>query len=421
MSRFETENDRIPDSLPLLEYVSDMYSLRNTQPFKGYKILAVQHLLGASLPLFETFEKGGADPEDIHIVGKAYSSHPLVVESLQRKGYNLDFAKSFEFIEGLPYDTILERNILSMINNISLSDRMSDKYLLIDDGGKAIRMLNSINDGIRNRISCVEQTSRGANLLQGIPLYVPVVNVARSHTKTIYESPSIAKAMVDEFLSLRDEYKRCGILDELNNQVALVGYGFIGENVANRLLAEGFELKVSELDIQRRSIAVSNGLAIVENYRNSFTSAGIIIGTTGGNNISEADLNNARNGVMLANMASSDIEFGAWDLRPRGIIVHQNRLPSDEYYLNSQMPLPWRSLYKVNLHGKNAFLMNGGFPTDFSGKINPIPIENIQLTSALLLGGVVQAVRSRDSGLQDLTYGFQKEIFREYSRLTGTN
>lgn len=81
------------------------------------------------------------------------------------------------------------------------------------------------------------------------------------------------------------------------------------------------------------------------------------------------------------------------------------------------MPLSWRSLYKVQLRQGPIYLANGGFPCDFSGKINPVPAKDIQLTSALLLCGAIQAISEMKTKFVDLDTKIQKLIIAKYRNL----
>jgi len=44
-------------------------------------------------------------------------------------------------------------------------------------------------------------------------------------------------------------------------------------------------------------------------------------------------------------------------------------------------------------------LANGGFPVNFTGEIDPIPAEEIQITRSLVLAGALQAVNEKSNGL----------------------
>src|SRR5438067_1986466 len=77
-------------SLPLLDYLDQQYQISIRKPFSGYTALVVQHLLGSTVPLLQAIESGGINKRDIYVVGKAYSSHHLVISHLGDLGYKVD-------------------------------------------------------------------------------------------------------------------------------------------------------------------------------------------------------------------------------------------------------------------------------------------------------------------------------------------
>jgi S-adenosylhomocysteine hydrolase len=412
----DPQSEQIPQTLPLLEYVAEQKKIDTLLPFKDYKIIAVQHLLGSTIPFFEMLTRGGAEPKNIYIVGKAYSSHPLVVARLKKAGYQIDSDHVFDNAIGEPYDSVLESHIIATCQKLFETKHPGQKVLIIDDGGKAIKLLHhSFIEQIKD-FTCLEQTSRGARVVESLKLLCPVINVARSEAKTIHESPFIARAMVHEFLHSLDEWETARVYKPLSKNVLLMGYGFIGENVANELLSHGFNLTIYDPEEKRRIKAQKNGLSILTDqnqlYNQDFT---ILVGASGTQVLAGMDLSRLPKNVLLVNMASTDTEFSAWNLRPQGKIIHQHVLQSDTEYLQKNLPLPWRSLYKITADKNTFFLANGGFPSDFSGKVNPIPAENIQLTSALLLYGAIQAVETINPGLIDLDQQAQNKIIAHYN------
>ena len=56
--QIENQDDIIL-TLPLLDYVSNLYSLERNRPFSGHKILAVQHLLGSQFLFLPCWKKAG--------------------------------------------------------------------------------------------------------------------------------------------------------------------------------------------------------------------------------------------------------------------------------------------------------------------------------------------------------------------------
>lgn len=413
----EQSDKSIPTSLPLLEYISNMYHIESERPFYGYKILAVQHLLGSTIPFFTMLEKGGAKAEDIYIVGKAYSSHPIIVERLVQKGYVLSKHAVFDFQEDKPYDSILELHILDSTKQLLKSIGENDKGLIIDDGAKAIRLLHTNYPDLAHRFACVEQTSRGARIVDSLRLACAVINVARSSTKIAYESPVIAKAMVEEFLSSLSKWENARIISLDKKNVLLLGYGFIGEQVARKFLERGFIVSVFDPDTTRLAKAQQTGYKPVTDIQQSYHYADIIVGSSGTPVMAMDDYEKLKPGTLLVNMASTDMEFSAWNLRPRGKIVFQEVLPTDKQYLHDILPLSWRSLYRIEFPSTYIFLTNGGFPSDFSGKINPVPAEDIQLTSALLLVGAIQAIHTTTAGFFDVDHNIQEGIISRYITL----
>lgn len=407
----------IPRTLPLLDYVMKLYSLEQTHRLNGYKILAVQHLLGSTIPFFTALEKAGAKPEDIYIVGKAYSSHPLVVKRLQQKGYQVTPEAVFDFSEDRPYDSILERHIIDSTAALLEEIGGNQQGLIIDDGGKAIKLLHQNYQQEAHRFTCVEQTSRGTRTISALQLKTPVVNVARSEAKTQLESPLIAKAMVSELISSLKRWEKANVFHLSDKRVLLLGYGFIGKNVAKELSLRGFYVSVYDLDENKLRKAESEGFKPINDLGKGYKTTDVLVGSSGTPVITDEEFKKLKQGTLLVNMASTDTEFSAWNLRTKGEIVYQHVLPHDKKYLSQFIPLSWRSLYKVQLPRTYIYLANGGFPIDFSGEINPIPFEDIQLTSALLLGGAIQAIITTEPGLIDLDLEFQVNVVNEYLRL----
>jgi hypothetical protein len=407
-------------SLPLIKRVFAPNALKQTLPFAGYNILAVQHLLGASLPFFDMFEKGGVKPSDIHLIGKAYSSHPLIINQLQKRGYHLSFDDIFYNDTTQPYETILENRIAQEFQKLHEKMSGKQKWLIIDDGAKAIKLLHKRYRSITGNFTCVEQTSRGSRVVNSLDLLCPVIDVARSKTKTILEAPMIAESMVEEFVALLKQWQRSKIYRLADNKVLLLGYGFIGESVAPRLLKHGFDVVIHDPDSDRMLQASLKGLTTIKSLEEVYKKISVLVGCSGTQVIPEEDFAKLKNGTMIVNMASTDTEFSSWKLRARGKIIYQNILASDLQYLKAYMPLPWRSLYEVSLDkDKYFYLANGGFPIDFCGKINPVPLKDIQLTSSLLFAGSLQAVQVNQAGFVELDLASQDKIVAEFLRLKG--
>lgn len=336
---------------------------------------------------------------------------------LIRQGYNLTFDDVFSYAADKPYDTILEEHILTACKEmVRRTDDASERrnFLIIDDGGKAIKLVQD-SFTTQARFVGVEQTSRGARLLAPLAVSFPVINVARSKAKTIHESPVIAEAMVRELLLSLDRWDADDVFHLPEKRALLLGYGYIGERVAKKLLDHGFRVVVYDTDGNKAAQAAQHpDISTVSNRTLAYPDASLIVGCTGMPSTPDEEFKLIKPGSLLANMASSDTEFSAWYWRRKDAIVHTSVLPSDEHYLTRYFPLPWRSLYRCHVGDTHFYLANGGFPMDFSGSVNPIPADSIQLTAALLMAAAVQAVQSQEAGLIPLRPDIQEGIVAQY-------
>ncbi len=76
---------------------------------------------------------------------------------------------------------------------------------------------------------------------------------------------------------------------------------------------------------------------------------------------------------------------------------------------------PCFSLYRVSRGGRRFYLINGGFPVNFDGGVDPIVPEKIQLTRSLLYLGALQASYSQQPGLHDLDGRLQRMLLDAFT------
>ena len=80
---------------------------------------------------------------------------------------------------------------------------------------------------------------------------------------------------------------------------------------------------------------------------------------------------------------------------------------------------PCFSLYAVPQNGRTFYLVNGGFPVNFNGQVDPIGAAEIQLTRGLLFLGAVQAGCEQAPGLIALDGERQTWLWDSYRQLMG--
>jgi hypothetical protein len=128
------------------------------KPFAGYRIIAVQHLLGSTGGLLRAFASCGARPQDITVVGKSYSEHASVIRELMADGFDIRRSRRG-----------YGRDVGDLVRMVLAEARRHPgrKFLVIGDGGKLIRRLEiavqqpGAPPNLARRIFAVEQTTRG--------------------------------------------------------------------------------------------------------------------------------------------------------------------------------------------------------------------------------------------------------------------
>ena len=381
-------------------------------------LVGLQHLFGSTASLLNTLAGSSLQPGDVHVLGKPYSANPRVVEYLRNElGYWVHPDTVFQ-PNNYPNDELMDERISHMLDRIQMhwrSRRTSSRqrYVLIDDGGRAIRLLHTPQyQDIRSLFTCVEQTRCGIRTIEDLNLQVPVVNVAESWVKLEHESPLIAESVNEQLSRQIEILRRSGM--EIGKHVSVVGYGAIGAAVSREMARTGFDVAVHDDNARRRIDARNDGYTLLETKGAVWDRGGIVIGCTGLPVLDQAEHGQIANGTLLISASSADVEFRAWQIRPLGRNLGIPASGSDCHRPDH----PCFSLYEVEQEGRCFHLLNGGFPVNFNGGVDTIAPEKIQLTRSLLYLGAVQASRTGKPGLHDLDQDHQELLFRLFQACT---
>lgn len=358
----------VPDKIRLMEYSYPLLKKvfgsfkNNKKDLDNIYLVCCQHLLEPQLKMFELFIDFGFDPQKIIVLGKAYSTNKDIFKEIERLGIKVlqpDFlGTSFDFEH---------KNNCKIILGLVPEDAA---IIILDDGGELIK---TFLDAKRKVFFGVEQTSSGFRKLENENLSFPVINVARSVTKLVQESPLIARLCFERinnyFLDKKIE----------NPSILVVGLGPIGESILeilgqNNFTVNGFDLKNKDEDLLTFLGGKSN----------------VIIGATGSNILSKSDIEQitSNNPLYLISVSSSDREFPVASFR------NGNELHNDVSF-------------------KNIIFVNNGFPITFKGNRNELAPIEIEKTICLLGGsvccGVVNEVEKR-AGLVDVSEDLERLI-----------
>ncbi len=436
--RFEPGNifglpigNKLCPKLPLLDDLQREYGPLH-ESIRGF--VGLQHLFGSTATLIDKLVDRRIRPEGVFLLGKPYSANRQVVRLLQfGHGYWVHPDSTFQPLDQ-PNDNEMDKRIRTTlaasrrwINRHDKNGR--NRILLIDDGGRAIRMLHTPEFAdICGRFTCVEQTRAGIRALNDLNLRLPVINVAESWVKLEHESPMIARSVIDELGKQLTGLERSGI--PVGRRALIIGYGAIGRAVCAEMRCQGRQVEVYDRDEARLAQAVRDGYRIYNHLRTALARGGLVIGCTGTPVLDKSDHSFLTDGTILVSASSADVEFRGWQIRPHaeplGRPQFWSRARLDAW--NGSRPVhpgtsdedrcPCFCLYRANFGDRRIYLVNGGFPVNFNGGIDPIVPEEIQLTRGLLYIGAIQSSTERSPGLHDLDDSSQHYLFNTYRRLT---
>lgn len=196
-------------NLPLVDYV--VRENLNVS-LDRVRVIGVQHILGTTHSMLRSLYKLGLKPENISLIGKCYSTNPSVLAEMQNEGIDVS-EQSLGYDSHESYDQYFDLAIKNFLDR-TLSDFNTEKYdriIAIDDGGHFIQAISSLCEQKLEFIG-IEQTTSGLNKIKDSNLMFPVISVANSEIKHIYETPMIAKAIEAKLLRKLSErsFQPCG-------------------------------------------------------------------------------------------------------------------------------------------------------------------------------------------------------------------
>jgi len=349
-------------TLPLLEYTSELFENRSE-----YTVIACQHLLEPNAEMLLELTKNGFKPENIHVIPKAYSFNTEISDLLTSKGLNVHKIK---FDSHKKYDYQHYNNIEAILSKIN----KKPNTLLIDDGGLLIDYI--LEHPQSTQIRAIEQTSSGYNRLNNREIPFPIINIARSKTKLLLESPYIAELVVSRLKKYTQENKTYNTL--------IMGNGAIGRSIKKQLNANH---KVTMYDTKHSHVKYLED--VIEDKD-------IIIGCTGSVSI-PAEFHKFLGKVLLINASSSDREFDA-------VFIRRTFKKNNDPHAN----------YKY----RDIQLINSGFPITFLGNKHEVEPTKIQITQSLLLAAALSITQNEyKNGFQQLDKELEEKIRNQYIQI----
>lgn len=343
-------------SYPLLQRIFEHYDgISSKHKIANLKLYSCQHLLEPQYRMYKELIKFGFKPENIAILGKAYSSNKEIINNLRDLGISVvqpDFS-------GSSFDEDHVSNCKTIVAKIS--DK--DENIILDDGGFLIYEAKD-----KNILFAVEQTSSGYRKIKDIVLRFPIFNVARSTIKLTKESPFIGNLICQRLKKY--------IFDKniLHPKILIIGLGSIGSVLLQILKKEGFN--VFGFDVEKDKADMF--LYLKEEKPD------LVIGATGSPLFDKEDLNQltGEHVYHFISVSSSDREF-----------------PVASFRKNTQI--------HCDVLDRNFVFVNNGFPVTFKGnRYESLPVD-IEKTIGLLMGSIMHGSvydMSDVRGIQEIPY-----------------
>lgn len=407
----------IPTSLPVLNasVAGDATRLDDCA------VVMVQHALGSIVPFTQALMQKGVRPGDMEFVPVPYSTNAIVEQRLERQGLRVHDSCPDGVLAPRDVEKVMERDVLMALHSALQKSRVSRKKLVvIDDGGIVVRLLSGraktlgkdplsrdpldslyhdVVEAYRTiPLRVVEQTTRGiteALSVGKLPPNITLVDMARSQAKA-FEGPMVGK---DAHLVLDRGMRDVGKGGIAGKHVALVGFGVIGGNVARALRDAGAIVTIYDADEETRARAQAEGFRVTDTLRAALAEQDLVVGASGHRSVQREDFYAMRRGTVLASLSSKAMELftdhiDAWMSATMYPAQGHGEAPVARYgraFQHHQI---------VDNDPKNAFgqtvyyLLNNGCPVTFTGHVNAVPPEDIQLTEAIKLESVLQAATS---------------------------
>lgn len=372
--------------LPVLTALIDAFPSKEIPGISSIAFVCVQHLVFTTVNLMDALMQLGAHPDNIHIIGKSYSSCSEVADKLMERGCHY-YPNSRQDKIG-SFTECFVRDVKHMWQAVheDLKKKEIKLLVILDDGGNC---LSNVPDYISKAYSVVgvEQTRSGLTDLRTYELSFPIIEVASSAAKQLVESPMIAEAVIKKLSKVLP-------LDKEKFSVGVVGLGVIGNVIAQKLLSLNHRVITYDKDPEQAQLFPH--YLHTKNIKELFHENDYIFGCTGEDITTNLEVEDINTNKVFISCSSRDKEFLTL-LK----LFEAQKCQYDHVLDHLECPL---NSYLVKIY-------RGGFPINLDNSGESVEAQDIQLTRGLLLGGVLQGI------LYALLYPKQNKLYMLHSTI----
>ena len=397
-----------PCALPLLDYFRAYFDTSGI--FSNVDILFIQHQLGPFVARMNATLTDGLEQSRSWFIDIPYSTNRDAQVGIQALGCPVEQFTTLFNDPLAPYAVNQQQRVSKILRR--LIERPDPKPLLvIDDGAyfaRAMKVFSENEPDFADRFrgtAVVEQTTRGHRYLLDhtesiIKRYgLRVVSIAKSDSKTKFESPFIGAAVSRAIIRALDSQGR--FFDRIN-RIAVIGYGPVGQATTAALMLRRGDIPPDVIDTALDTHeSITRAGATPYSKLPSKREYDLIVGCTGYNSFKLEQRHQLADGALLASGSSAAIEFNR-----AGFIELADRFIDDEIEVLEREATRARGLHatiRIAQEQRKTFaFLNAGFPVNFDGRLECLPSNVIQATHTLLYAAARQAMALTEAGFNEL-------------------
>jgi len=277
-------------NMPVLKSLRGRFE--KEKPLQGIRLAACLHVTTETANLMETLKAGGAEV-------RLCASNPLSTQDDVAAYLAIEARIPTYAIKGEDNETYYRhlKNVLEFIPTITM-----------DDGADLVSTIHKESRQVLSTIlGGTEETTTGVIRLRAMEkdeeLMYPVIAVNDAQTKHLFDNRyGTGQSTVDGIL------RATNILIS-GSVIVVCGYGWCGKGVSGKCKGMGANVIVCEVDPIRALEAKMDGFAVMPMIE-AIKNADVIITVTGNTTvIDEHHLENAKDGIILANSGHFNVEI----------------------------------------------------------------------------------------------------------------
>lgn len=373
-----TNSYKYHKSLPLLDWATNVFDM----DLEWVLLISCHHILETNLFLMHYLFEKNLRPENVICLWKCYSTSSEIYHLYEDEWININ-KQSIYFNPKQSFGVQYSNNVEIMLDYIiwNVEFEKYKKVIIRDDGWELLYRINNRSINKWNFI-WIEHTSNWYHKLKDKIIDFPIINIARSNIKLVQESPYIVELAKKNFHNFTSR-------NQIFPKRILIVWGWaIGSSLKEILMWE-YMVDIYDIDENKSTISWK--------YEDILKNYDVIFWATWKNILSYPMFETLRKWTLLVSVSSWDYEFCTLDIRSR----------TEYEWVWDDVRLDWKCL------------LNWWFPITFIGESETAPLEDIQLTRAIIYWAIYQT--TKDSNYDNWFVEFDKiieyQIWNKYKQI----